>query len=432
MAWDVGRLSATSGEDLRVPPEELLARQERLRSSLSDSNLKSAWISDPVDLYWLCGNRQSGGAWFPAETLADSEPVQFVRSSLSRARHEAGGDDAPHLVEAMPRMSTLADELRARGARLPPALQMGRLPASDASFIASKLAPLTTPSNVDVGDSGGDCTRLLWELREVKSEWEIERIQESGEVQLEMFEAVGELGSTRSKASEAFTELDLAAAAEKVSREAGFGGHIRMRKWPMDCDRAVVAAGPSGVVPSFFDSAVGGVGANPLAALGAGNRRIEAGEPVIVDIVHVHRGYVSDMTRMFSLGAPNTEWLSRQSDMIEVAGIIRESLGRGDHCSAAWQAGFDAATERGHAEHLMGMAPDQARFLGHSIGLELDETPVVAAGFDRPLPVGGTMAIEPKVIHPGGAVGIEDSWVRTTSGMERLSGGSGFPYWTEW
>jgi Xaa-Pro aminopeptidase len=93
----------------------------------------------------------------------------------------------------------------------------------------------------------------------------------------------------------------------------------------------------------------------------------------------------------------------------------------------------------------MGMAPDQAKFLGHSIGLELDETPVVAAGFDRPLPIGGTMAIEPKVIQIEGAVGIEDSWVRTTTGMERLSGttdvgmatsgadgGDSFPDWTEW
>ena len=80
----------------------------------------------------------------------------------------------------------------------------------------------------------------------------------------------------------------------------------------------------------------------------------------------------------------------------------------------------------------MGMAPDQARFLGHSIGLELDETPVVAAGFDRQLPVGGTMAIEPKVIHPDGAIGVEDCWVRTVDGMSCLSSGDDFPLWIEW
>ena len=86
----------------------------------------------------------------------------------------------------------------------------------------------------------------------------------------------------------------------------------------------------------------------------------------------------------------------------------------------------------GHGDHLMGMQHDQARFLGHSIGLELDETPVVAAGFDRPLPVGGTMAIEPKVIHPDGAIGVEACWVRTSEGLSCLSSGDDFPMYTQW
>ena len=80
----------------------------------------------------------------------------------------------------------------------------------------------------------------------------------------------------------------------------------------------------------------------------------------------------------------------------------------------------------------MGMPPEQSRFLGHSIGLELDETPVIAAGFDCPLNKGGTMAIEPKVIFQEGAVGIEDCWVRTENGLECLSSGDSFPSWTEW
>ena len=80
----------------------------------------------------------------------------------------------------------------------------------------------------------------------------------------------------------------------------------------------------------------------------------------------------------------------------------------------------------------MGMAPDQASFLGHSVGLELDETPVVARGFDRPLAIGGTMAIEPKVIHSDGAIGTEDTWVRTDEGMECLTSGADFPLITEW
>lgn len=452
VAWDSAALSGPDGADWRVPVTELEMRQNKLRSALSSANIESAWVSDPVDLYWLCGNRQAGAAWIPSTDLSASDSVQFVRSSLQRARHESGADDAPHELVPMPRMATLTAELLRRGATRSPALQRQRLPASDADFLKSKM-DFNTPSTSSEDSQGGsngrermeDCTQIIWGLREIKSEWELNRMRESGGVQRKMFEAVAEYGLQCAASGKTFTELELAAAAESVSRAAGFAGHIRMRKWPMDCDRAVVASGPSGALPSFFDSAVGAAGPHPLAALGAGHRKIQRGEPVIVDIVHVHRGYVSDMTRMFSLGSVHDNWHERQADMVEVAKIVRTSLGRGRDCSAAWSAGVDAASQMGHADYLMGMAPDQAKFLGHSIGLELDETPVVAAGFDRPLPIGATMAIEPKVIQIEGAVGIEDSWVRTATGMERLSGttdagmatngvdgGEPFPDWTEW
>jgi len=90
------------------------------------------------------------------------------------------------------------------------------------------------------------------------------------------------------------------------------------------------------------------------------------------------------------------------------------------------------AAEMGHSENLMGMSPNQSSFLGHSVGLELDETPVVALGFDRELKFGGTMAIEPKVIHEDGAIGNEDTWVRTEDGMECLTAGSSLPNLMEW
>ena len=402
MEWSTDTLAGPDGEDWRVPSSELERRQSRFVEALEGM---SAWVNDPVDMYWLVGNRQSGGVHFAAEGAV----TQYVRNSLERARFESGGNDAPHSVVSHPRMSALSETVSDT-----PALQLGRMPASDAAFLQSKL-----------GD-GGDCTQLLWTLREIKSDWEIERMRESGEIQRRMFEAIDEIGR------EGVTELELAGAADEVSRVAGFGSFVRMRKWPLDCDRVVVASGRAGGVPTFFDSAVGGTGAHPLAALGAGFNRVKAGDPVLVDIVHVHRGYVADMTRMFSVGPLSNEWVNRLDDMNEIAMTIQNCLGRGDNCSVAWATGAAKAEEMGHGEHLMGMGPDQACFLGHSIGLELDETPVVAAGFDRPLPIGGTMAIEPKVIHPDGAIGVEDCWVRTTDGMSCLSSGDDFPLWTEW
>jgi len=407
--WSTDGLSGPDGEDWRVPVSELEQRQTKLSTSLNENRIKSAWINDPVDMYWLVGNRQTGGIHITSE----GEITQYVRSSLERAKFESGGDDAPHIIEAHPRMANLLEKLGNS-----PALQLGRIPANDATFLQSKLG----------GDSG-DCTHILWKLREEKSEWEINRMKESGEIQKRMFEALSSVGS---KTGEGVSELHLAAVADKVSRTEGFGGMVRMRKWPMDCDRVVIASGPSGAIPSYFDSAIGGAGSNPMASLGAGHRRIRKGEPILVDIVHVHRGYITDMTRMFSIGSPDKIWIERLEHMEEIASTIRNSLNRGDDCSETWEIGQSMAEKMGYGEHLMGMPPEQSRFLGHSIGLELDETPVIAAGFDCPLNKGGTMAIEPKVIFQEGAVGIEDCWVRTENGLECLSSGDSFPSWTEW
>tara|TARA_B100001750_G_scaffold244370_1_gene261543 strand:- start:1331 stop:1738 length:408 start_codon:yes stop_codon:yes gene_type:complete len=135
---------------------------------------------------------------------------------------------------------------------------------------------------------------------------------------------------------------------------------------------------------------------------------------------------------MFSVGPLDSEWMERLDSMLEVKNSVLNSLANGDTCEVAYEKGMKIVRECGEEEHIMGMPPEQARFLGHSIGLHLDETPVVARGFPRPLPIGGTMAIEPKVIYPEGAIGLEDSWVRTDEGMECLTAGDLIPLHQEW
>ena len=246
------------------------------------------------------------------------------------------------------------------------------------------------------------------------------------EVQFRMFEAVSQLGG------EDVSELDLVAAAEAISRSEGFGGQVQMRRFPLECNRGVIVSGRAGGVPSFFDSAVGGAGPHPLAGMGSGFNKIKSGDPVLVDLVHVHRGYVVDMTRMFSLGALSQEWHQRLEDMIAVKETVVGVLDEGGFCSHAWEEGQALAHELGHHDHLMGMKPDQSKFLGHSVGLQLDESPVVAAGFDRPLPVGGTMAIEPKLVYAEGSIGSEDTWIRDEEGMRPVTADGAWPWITEW
>ena len=114
---------------------------------------------------------------------------------------------------------------------------------------------------------------------------------------------------------------------------------------------------------------------------------------------------------MFVVGKLSKEWENKLEDMQTVKEVVVDVLHQRKTCSEAWIAGFELACELGYEDNLMGMKPDQSRFLGHGVGLELDESPVVAAGFDRGLVEGGTIAIEPKVVYPEGSIGTEDTWV---------------------
>ena len=411
-SWSTDDLVGPDGEDWRVPVSELESRIQDLSYRLTDAKAPGVLIQNPVDLYYYAGGRQNGALFVPASNSQASieqggnGATFFVRRSISRARFEAGGGDSPILVEKFPSLGIFAETLTEMGLEGAPGLQFGEIPADFCQKFQSVMAQLGSTS---------DCTKIIHEQREVKSAWEIEMMREGAKVQQQMFDVVEQSISIGA------TELDIVAAAEAVSRHSGFGGNVQMRRFPLQCDRAVIVSGRAGGIPSFFDSAIGGTGPHPLAGMGSGFNKLKSNQPILVDLVHVHRGYVVDATRMFSIGKLPEPWESRLSDMVEVSNKVVASLGRGDDCSKAWQIGSDLVGSMGHSEHLMGMKPDQSQFLGHSVGLQLDESPVVAKGFDRPLPINGLMAIEPKLVYVDGSIGIEDTWLRTDEGLERLT-----------
>lgn len=415
--WNEADLTGPNGDDWRVPVSELAARQNRLGELLLEAGLQGAFIQHPIDLYYFAGGRQNASMYIPAHGSENPRAVLFVRRSLQRAFFEGGGDDAPHEVLPFPRMAQLVSELRQRGVTSAPGLQFGEIPATYSERF------------VDVFSEFGPCpdvTPIIHHQREIKSPWEMEQMQAAAEIQIRMFEAVEAVGG------EGVSELELVAAAEAISRSEGFGGNVHMRRFPLQCDRGVIVSGRAGGIPSFFDSAVGGTGAHPLSGMGSGFRRIKPNEPVLVDLVHAHRGYIVDMTRMFVAGTLSEQWHERLEDMLAVKDTVVDVLDQGKACEDAWNEAFALAVELGYKDNLMGMKPDQSRFLGHSVGLQLDESPVVAAGFDRPLPVGGTMAIEPKVVYEEGSIGSEDTWIRDEEGMRPVTADGAWPWLTEW
>ena len=405
-------LLGPEGEDWRVPVSELTARLDQLSKNLAAEGLDGALIQTPVDLYYYCGGRQNGTLFVPAYGTDASisgggnGSVFFVRRSISRAKYEAGGDDSPIEIVSFPRMKAFGEELANRGVSKPLGLQKAEIPTNFSSRFEQAVAMF---------GSSSDISSVVHRQREIKSPWEIEMMKQGAIIQKEMFEAVKNTLKT------GVTELDLVAAAESVSRGCGFGGNVQMRRYPLQCDRAVIVSGRAGGIPSFFDSAIGGTGPHPLSGMGSGFNKIAKNQPILVDLVHAHRGYVVDATRMFCIGNLDAVWHQRLEDMNLVNQKVVESLSNNEDCSVAWQKGHDLASELGYGDHLMGMNPDQSMFLGHSVGLQLDESPVVAKGFDRPMEAGMAMAIEPKVVYQDGSVGLEDTWIMTESGIERLT-----------
>ena len=405
MEGELPTLVGPEGEDWRVPVSELESRQRELANRLAREGHEAALIQTPVDLYYYAGGRQNGSLLISA----NGEARFFVRRSLSRAIYESGGSDSPHSVEKFPRMSTFTEDIGCK-----PSMQFGELPHGFATRFASKIGATM------------DCTQIIHSQREVKSAWELQMMSDAADIQMAMFEAVETVGG------EGVSEIELVAAAEAVSRAAGFGGNVQMRRFPFQCDRGVIVAGRAGGVPSFFDSAIGGTGPHPMSSMGSGFTKIKPNEPVLVDLVHVHRGYVVDTTRMYVAGKLSSLWEDRLEDLLAVKEEVVDVLDQGLSCSDAWKKGYQLARELGHTDNLMGMSPDQSKFLGHSVGLQLDETPVVAEGFDSPLPIGGVMAIEPKVVHEDGSIGSEDTWVRDEEGMRPITAGGAIPWITEW
>jgi Xaa-Pro dipeptidase len=80
----------------------------------------------------------------------------------------------------------------------------------------------------------------------------------------------------------------------------------------------------------------------------------------------------------------------------------------------------------GYADSFMGVKGSQVSFIGHGLGVEIDEYPFIARGFNQmPLEIGMAFAFEPKVVFPGeGAIGIENTYYLSNEGLKRLTNSS--------
>lgn len=383
-----------------TPREELYDRIEQFQLKLVEHSIDSALIVQAVDLFYFSGTAQNAHLFIPAK----GEPVLMVRKSLDRAREESMLKNITQLTSLRKLPEILAEAGYDLGAVA--GLEMDVVPAGQ----------YLQYSQVFKNTRFVDISGMVREVRQVKSPYEIKLLKAAGEKINKVYLQIP--GMIR----EGMTEIEVAAQIEGMARAAGHMGYINMRVFNGGPFFGHLLSGPSGAVPSCHDGPTGGTGLVPLHPQGAGLRAIQSGEPIIVDYVGLWDGYITDQSRIFSIG-PLSEKLNHACETaLKIQSAVIDRIEPGVSGSEMHQLALGLAEDAGLSEYFMGYGRNQARFLGHGVGLELDELPVLAKGLDTKLQPNMVFAIEPKFVFPGeGVVGIENTFVLTETGLERIT-----------
>jgi len=381
-----------------VPAAEIARRIEALQRRMRHQNVAHLWIDHLVDRLYLSGSSQNGVVVVPAE----GEATFYVRKSVQRAKVESPLDVQPHpgrrdLAEAVHGATTGESRI---------GLAMDVMPTTTYLWLVDTL---TGREFVDVSEE-------LRRLRATKSVWEIQQIRTASDQITTLFGEIGE------RIRPGITELELTGSVEGRLRQLGHGGTVRVRRPGADISIGTVVSGRSGMYPTNFDGPVGAPGPTPASSSGAGWKRLAAGETVMLDIVTSHNGYHADTTRTFYLGSQPSEPTSAAHEFCrEILSLIESRLHPGAVCSEIFRETAEDAERLGEPEGFMGFGENRVRFFGHGVGLELDELPVIADKIDLVIEAGMVVAVEPKAFgERSGPVGIEDIYVVTETGCERL------------
>lgn len=370
-------------------------RIKKLQDRLAQNRIDGILLVYPIDVYYYTGTRQTATLWVPT----DGQPVLLVKKSYERAKQESCVED----VRPFPRSKDFASIVN--GARTI-GLTFDVLPVQQFQYYGKLLPDVTFV----------DMSTAYRELRSVKSPWELERMRHAGRQLSAVFAAVPEFFRP------GMCEVELAAEFERRLRLAGGEGYVRMRAFNQELFHGLAVAGASAATGGFFDGAVTGQGMSAAAAHGSSTAKIETNQPILLDYTGVFEGYIVDMTRMFVCGNLDPQLLRAFAVARNIQAAVAAALTPGAICSELFHLSKKMADDAGLGNFYMGTPGENARFVGHGVGLELDEVPVLAQGFDEPLVAGQTIAVEPKFVFPAmGPIGIENTYAVTSAGGEKLT-----------
>ena len=381
-----------------TPKPELLQRIDGLKRGMAEVGIDFCVILQNVDMFYFTGTVQKGILVVPV----DHDPIFFVEKSVERAKLET-----PLAVTPIENDKAVKEILRRKKIiKGTGGMELDVVPVSVFERF-KRIIGFETFVNA---------APLIKALREVKSPFELEQIGKSGDIMRHVF------AKARRVVREGARELDIDAELTAEGRKRGHQGFLRMRGFNLEMTTITVVAGYTGALPSPSDVAVGGMGVTPAMPLGSSLNRVEKGIPVCIDYGGGYNGYVTDETYVFVIGGLEKRFrkpyeVSRE--IIEDAAVYgREGVDAAELFNRAARMAKKAHLDA----HFLGFGEGQVSFVGHGLGLEINELPVITPRHHTILREGMVFAFEPKFVLPGkGAIGIELDFIVRKDRLERVT-----------
>lgn len=372
------RLNLLTGDEQR-------RRIGRVADGLRQHNIQAALICDNANLYYLTGRVFSG---YIAVT-AGGDALWFVR----RPNHLDG--DALHYIRKPEQIPEICAAKGINPTGMTVGLELSTLNVSDFRRLVKALGPAAT----------ADITPVMRQARSVKSPAETELLRISGVKQEECYRRVPSLYHP------GMTDIQLQIEIERALRLNGCLGQFRISGSSMELFMANILSGDNADNPTPYDFAMGGAGIDPSLPVGANGSVITPGHTVMVDANGNFTGYMTDMTRTFRLGDISAESERAHRCSIDICEAVSIAARPGVKASELYELAASMARDAGLEDFFMGHH-QKAGFVGHGVGIEINEAPVLAPRSKDIIAEGNVFALEPKFVIPGsGAVGIENTYV---------------------
>ena len=374
---------------------ELKLRRDKIRALMVQQGIDAALITCNVNLIYTYGRVVSGYLYLPLNAPA--------RLFIKRPNDIEG--EHIHPIRKPEQITGLLKEC---GLPLPVKLMLegDELPFTEYNRLAACFP------ETEVVPCG---TALIRQARSVKTPMEIEMFRRSGAAHTKAYEQIPSVYQP------GMTDRQLSVEIERLMRLEGCLGIFRVFGQSMEIFMGSLLAGDNAAVPSPYDFALGGKGLDPSLPGGVSGTLLQAGQCFMVDMGGNFYGYMGDMSRVFSIGKLPEQAYAAHQTCLEIQEEIVAMAKPGTVCEDMYNRAIEIVTKAGFADYFMGV-DQKAKFIGHGIGLEINEMPVLAPRMKQELEPGMVFALEPKIVLPGiGPVGIENSWAVTTDGLEKLT-----------